>query len=236
MGRDTMWRIGARGHGMAKQSEEQQLAEEWLPDVEQVIVSTICLLAVGALYLILPDTVRIGPGWLLLLVELILVAPLVIAHGIIRKPLPHWLTRGLALGLLAIVVAALIGSLIRFIIILPDYTRGPLLLLDGAILWALNVLVFATGYWEIDGGGPQRRRMMPDWQQDFMFPQQQFSNPGHWEPGFIDYIFLAFCFSTAFSPADSFPLTRGAKLLVMIQAIISLIIIGTIVGRAINIL
>jgi uncharacterized membrane protein len=72
-----------------------------------------------------------------------------------------------------------------------------------------------------------------------MFPQQQFDSPDHpnrWKPGYIDYIFLAFCFSTAFSPADSFPLTRGAKLLVMLQALFSLVIAAVIISRAINIL
>jgi hypothetical protein len=225
-----------RGQDMAKQTEEERLAAEWMPDREQVIVSTVGLLAVGALYIVLGDAVRIGPGWLLIVLEGVLIAPLFISHAILRRPLPRKLARSLSLGLLALIVAALVGSLIRFILILPGYTKGPALLLDGGLLWIITVLVFATGYWEIDGGGPRRRSMTPDWQQDFMFPQQQFSNPGNWEPGVIDYIFLAFCFSTAFSPADSFPLTHGAKLLVMTQAAISLVIIGTIIGRAINIL
>lgn len=221
---------------MAKQSEEQQIVEEWLPDLEQVIVSTVGLLAIGALYLILGDSIRFGPPWLLLVVEGLLIAPLFISHGIMRRPLPHRLARGLAYGVLAIVVAALIVSLARFLIALPNYQKGVRLLVDGALLWTINVLVFTTAYWEVDGGGPRMRRVTPDWQQDFMFPQQQFSNPGQWEPGFIDYLFLAFCFSTALSPADSFPLTHRTKLMVMVQALISLVIIGTIVGRAVNIL
>jgi uncharacterized membrane protein len=72
-----------------------------------------------------------------------------------------------------------------------------------------------------------------------MFPQQRFSSsdhPNRWKPGYIDHLFLAFCFSTAFSPADSFPMTRGAKLLVMAQALISLVIAAVIISRAINIL
>lgn len=233
--RDTMWRIDARGHGMAERTEEQQI-EEWLPDLEQVIVSTVGLLSIGALYLVLGDSIRFGPPWLLLLVEGLLIAPLFISHGIMRRPLPHRVVRGLAYGVLTIVVAALIISLARFLIALPNYQKGVRLLVDGALLWTINVLVFTTAYWEVDGGGPRMRRVTPDWQQDFMFPQQQFSNPGQWEPGFIDYLFLAFCFSTALSPADSFPLTHRTKLMVMVQALISLVIIGTIVGRAVNIL
>jgi hypothetical protein len=221
---------------MSESIAEQGLAEEWLPDIQQVVVSTAGMLAVGTLYIILPDTVRIGPAWLLIAVELVLVAPLILYHIILHRPLPFRLTRRLPLVLLLIVVIALVGALLRFIAILPHYSQGTVLFRDGIILWIITVLVFATGYWEIDGGGPRNRRTTPDWQQDFLFPQQQLHHPGRWEPGFIDYIFLAFCFSTSFSPADTVPLTHRTKLLAMVQVVTSLIIIGTIIGRAVNIL
>ena len=96
--RDTMWRIDARGHGMAKQYRGAANCEEWLPDLEQVIVSTVGLLSIGALYLVLGDSIRFGPPWLLLLVEGLLIAPLFISHGIMRQPLPHRVVRGLAYG------------------------------------------------------------------------------------------------------------------------------------------
>jgi hypothetical protein len=224
---------------MAKQTQEQRKAEEWLPSLDEVVVSTVGILTIGGLYFVISDTVRVGPAWLLILLEALLVAPLLVTHLILRRPMPHRLRRFLTLGLLALLGVALIGSLARFILALPSYARGPLLLLDGGILWVINVLVFATGYWELDGGGPRMRHVRPRRYHDFMFPQQQFDDPdhpSHWKPNFVDYLFLAFCFSTAFSPADSFPLTRGAKLLVMAQAAISLVIIGLIVSRAINIL
>jgi uncharacterized membrane protein len=221
---------------MAKQTEEQRLAEEWLPSREELTVATVGLLAIGGLYFVVSDAIRVGPAWLLLALEGILIAPIVIAHLIMRKPLPHRLARILGLALLALLAIALVVSLIRFIGVLPNYSRGPVLLLDGAILWIINILVFATGYWELDGGGARMRHARPGQRQDFMFPQQQFSVPVRWKPGYIDYIFLAFCFSTAFSPADSFPLTHRAKLLVMLQALISLVIAAVIISRAINIL
>ncbi|HEY7019939.1 MAG TPA: hypothetical protein VH349_02405 [Ktedonobacterales bacterium] len=224
---------------MAKRTEEQRRAEEWLPSIDEVVVSTVGILTIGGLYFVISDAVRVGPAWLLILLEALLVAPIFVTHIVLRRPMPHRLRRFLILGLLALLGVALIGSLARFIIALPSYARGPLLLLDGGILWVINVLVFATWYWELDGGGPHMRSVRAGQAQDFMFPQQQFvdpDHPSHWKPGFIDYLFLAFCFSTAFSPADSFPLTRGAKLLVMAQAAISLVIIGLIVSRAINIL
>lgn len=227
---------------MAKQTretEEQRLAEEWLPSREEATVQTVGILAIGGLYFVVSDAIRIGPPWLLLVLEGILIAPVVIAHLIMRKPLPHRIVRLLALALLTVLVVVLGISLIRFIQVLPDYSRGPTLLLDGGILWIINILIFATVYWEVDGGGPRMRHVRPGRWQDFMFPQQQFDNPDHpnrWKPDYIDYLFLAFCFSTAFSPADSFPLRRGAKLLVMAQALLSLVIAAVIISRAINIL
>jgi uncharacterized membrane protein len=221
---------------MSAVTAERQLADEWLPDIQQVIVSTAGVLAVGILYIILPDTVRIGPTWLLLAVELVIATPLMLYHVILRRPLPFRLTRRLPLGLLLIAVVGLVGALLRFLVVLPRYSHGSTLFLDGIILWLITVLVFATSYWELDGGGPRNRRLTPDWRQDFQFPQQQSPRPSTWEPGFIDYIFVAFCFSTSFSPADTAPLTPRMKLLVMVQAVTSLFIIGTIIGRAIGIL
>jgi hypothetical protein len=193
-----------------KQTEEQRLAEEWLPG-------------------------RVGPPWLLLVLEGILIAPAVIAHLIVRKPLPHQLVRTLGLLLLALLIVALIVSLVRFIGMVPKYSRGPFFLLDGGILWIINSPVFSTGYWELDGGGARIRHARPGQRQDFLFPQRSFNPPLRWKPGYIDYLFLAFCCSTAFSPADEAPLTQRAKLLVMAQATFSLVIAVMIISRATNI-
>jgi hypothetical protein len=171
---------------MAKQTEEQRLVEEWLPSREELTVWTVGVLAIGGLYFVVSDAIRVGPPWLLLVLEGVLIAPVVIAHLIMRKPLPHRIVRILALALLAALVVVLIVSLVRFIEVLLDYSRGPVLLLDGGILWILNILVFATGYWELDGGGPRMRHVRPGRRQDFMFPQQQFSSsdhPNRWKPG-----------------------------------------------------
>jgi hypothetical protein len=57
-----------------------------------------------------------------------------------------------------------------------------------------------------------------------------------WKPGFVDYLFLAFNTSTAFSPTDVPVLSRWAKLLMMVQSSISLSTIAILAARAINIL
>ena len=57
-----------------------------------------------------------------------------------------------------------------------------------------------------------------------------------WSPNFVDYLFLAFNTSTAFSPTDAPVLARWAKLLMMLQSLISLTVIALLAGRAVNIL
>ena len=104
------------------------------------------------------------------------------------------------------------------------------------ILFAAIIVVFALWYWEIDGGGPYARHLKGHQAADFMFPQQVNRNDGSWAPYFLDYLFLAFTGATALSPADTFPLTRKAKGLMLIEAVLSMSIIVVLAARAVNIL
>jgi uncharacterized membrane protein len=107
-------------------------------------------------------------------------------------------------------------------------------LLYAALLWFFNILVFALWYWELDGGGPWKRHLSGHQAADFLFPQQVSGNS--WVPHFLDYLFLAFTGATALSPADTFPLSRLAKTLMMIEAILSLTVVAVLAARAVNIL
>ena len=110
------------------------------------------------------------------------------------------------------------------------------LLWDAVLTWATNVLTFAVWYWFLDQGGPDRRRSDAPGPPDLAFPQQTAAIPGweHWTPGLIDYVFVAFNTSTAFSPTDTLVLSRSAKILCMLQAGISLIIIAMLAARVVN--
>src|SRR6516162_1317682 len=117
---------------------------------------------------------------------------------------------------------------------------GRALLLDAINIWATNVIIFALWYWTLDRGSPSTKGTRPDANNDFLFTQQQPAgetclHPG-WTPGFIDYLFLAFTNATAFSPADTFPLTVRAKLLMMAEAGISFATIALVASRAVGIL
>lgn len=219
---------------------EEVLEEELLPDATQLGVAAGGALAAGALYLLMPDPLLVGPNWLPLVLDSLLITPPLVAAFFVERRLPYAVARGLALALLGVLTLTLCSSVVRLVVTLmaPGKTPlpGPVLLRAGALLWIVNILVFAVLYWEVDGEGPLSRLQALYLPADLLFPQQQAGNPTRWVPGFVDYLFVAFCFSTALSPADTAPLTRRLKVLMMAQAAISLTIIVLLVGRSVNIL
>jgi uncharacterized membrane protein len=147
----------------------------------------------------------------------------------------HLLVRPIALVLISAITLAEVVSSLLLVSILPRIHIGPTeLLRDAALIWGINVVTFALWYWEIDGGGPLMRKMRPHEAKDFLFPQQAIGESEKWRPRFLDYLFLAFNHSTAFSPTDTAVLSRRAKVLVMIQAALSLMAIAVLIAKAIN--
>ena len=207
------------------------------PDIPQLIVATAGALLVGVLYLAMPPQLVVGPKWLLLVLEILLLAPPFVAFFFWRRHLPYRAARILAFALLTALTAALIASVLLLVANLTNISlKGAVLLKSGGLLWVFNVLVFAVWYWELDGNGPRARILARHKASDFRFPQQEEGNPTNWAPGFVDYVFLAFCSATALSPADTMPLSQRAKLMTMAQAILSMTIIVLLVARSVNIL
>ena len=142
----------------------------------------------------------------------------------------------------------MIASIVFLIQGLPKHEQQPVdLLRSAAGLWLTNILVFALWYWRLDAGGPhERMRSKGMMKSAFLFPQMleradeyeeaNGKNRAPWSPEFVDYLFLAFNTSTAFSPTDTAVLSRSAKLGMMAQSIISLMILVIIAARAVNIL
>ncbi|MGI8554606.1 MAG: hypothetical protein ACR2PL_28010 [Dehalococcoidia bacterium] len=195
--------------------------------------AAITLLAIGLGYLLVPDRLRIGPSWLLLAAVIVLLIPLFLARWRGYHDLTHWLGRSAT----ALVTLAVAISAVFLVARLPgSKMSGSELLHEAALIWLINILVFALWYWEIDGGGPRVRR--PGYYQslDFVFPQFQQDTPGAkgWMPGFVDYVFFAFNTSTAFSPTDTTILSQRAKALMMTQSMISLTVLAVLAARAIN--
>jgi hypothetical protein len=150
----------------------------------------------------------------------------------------HEANKTIGYALSAIVTVALAWALGALIAGLPSHREPPIVLLRAATaLWISNVLVFASWYWRLDAGGPHQRDLRGKHVDGaFLFPQMMAHTDRHWAPGFVDYLHLAFNTSTAFSPTDVAPLTRWAKMLMMIQSIISLACIVILGARAVNVL
>ncbi len=195
--------------------------------------SILALLAVGGLYLAMPDQLTPGPNWLVLVVVVGLLVPAVVTHRMGRSDWNHVL--GLVLS--GVVTLALVFSVGALIVFLPERRQTATgLLVSAGSLWVTTVLVFASWYWRLDAGGPHKRDARDTHSEGaFLFPQMTMTPAQkNWRPGFVDYLFLAFTTSTAFSPADTPPLTRWAKALMMTQSVLSLGTIAILAGRAVN--
>jgi uncharacterized membrane protein len=204
-------------------------------------LTVICAIAVQ---LSLPDRLVVGTRWLLPGLEVLLVlALLFFTPG--RFEAHHQLRRRAAIGLIALVSFANAFSLYLLAHNLLHHTlpgrlpaNGHELIIAGMLIWLTNFLIFGLWYWEIDRGGPGHRGAGEDGPPDFLFPQMSDDSiqPHDWRPRFIDYLYVSLTNATAFSPTDAMPLTPKAKSVMGIQSVISLITIGLIVARAVNIL
>ena len=106
------------------------------------------------------------------------------------------------------------------------------------VIWLTNLIVFALAFFELDQGGPFKR-LVGEGRADFQFPQHSSDLSEkwpNWRPTFIDYLYLSFTNSTAFSPTDTMPLSTWAKMLMLAQSLSALVTIGVIAARAVNIL
>ena len=153
----------------------------------------------------------------------------------------HLTRRWLAMGTIAVVSAANAVSIILLVHLLLNggYTNHASLLLRAAVhMWVVNVLLFALWFWQLDGGGPLARPKCAPADRDFLFPQQ--TEPAlltnSWRPLFLDYLYVSFTNAAAFSPTDTMPLSRWAKMLMLVQSAISLALAVMVVARAVNIL
>jgi hypothetical protein len=132
-----------------------------------------------------------------------------------------------------------LASLIREMVHRSAGIDGLQLLSSSIAVWVTNVLLFSILYWQIDRGGPEARVKKAEKKPDWLFPQEGAPAedvPAGWRPTFVDYLFLGFTTSTAFSPTDTLPLSSRAKVLMMLQCTISLVTIVAVASRAINIL
>lgn len=195
----------------------------------------IAVAAALALYLTLPHRLTMGPAWLLPALEVVLLLPLALTtpHRVADERMRVRHATVALIGTIGAANALALGLLVHYLLDGGRASGGDLLV-SAVTIWLTNVLVFALWYWELDRGGPSRRAGLPG-AGDFRFPQQQGAHRA-WAPGFVDYLYLSFTNATALSPTDTVPLTARAKLLMMLQALVSLLTLVLVAAHAVNVL
>jgi hypothetical protein len=187
-----------------------------------------------------PERESLGPTWLVPGIEIALLAALLAADPPRVSGRANWLRQlsiALVLSLVVVAVsstAVLISDLIRGASV--AHSAGPLLT-SGALIWLGNSLVFGLLYWLLDSGGPLARYRGEREFPDFAFSQQmspELAPPG-WRPQFADYLTLGLTTNMAFSPTDVMPMVLWAKLTMAVQSLISLMVFGLVIARAVNV-
>jgi hypothetical protein len=179
------------------------------------------------------------PGW----VWFLLAAPL----GILVSAFAFDAARSVDVAVLGVVVAANLCGLALLITALVTETAknlsGGQLLLSGALVWLTDVVVFGLLYWSLDAGGPRARSRHGRRRPDFWFPQDDNDrlhetrvHNKRWYPRLEDYTYVALTNGIAFSPTDAMPLTRPAKALMALEAVISVGAVLLVAARAVNVL
>ncbi|MFJ6938677.1 hypothetical protein [Streptomyces sp. NPDC101132] len=193
------------------------------------------------LTVLLPDDLRLAPRWVLPAVEGLLLLAL-IAGDPGRIDRRSAALRTLSIALVGVLALSAVWSTVQLV---DDILHGGQetssavsLLQTGGTVWTGTVLAFSLLYFELDGGGPAARAHRLPGAPALAFPQQVDPRLGSadWRPYFIDYLYLGLTNATAFSPTDVMPLAPWAKIAMGIQSLVSLLILGLVVARAVNVL
>ena len=193
-----------------------------------------------ALQLVLPSRLVIGPAWLLPTLEGLLFIGLTTANPrrINRTSNALRVASVALIALISLANAFATAELIDGLVNGKEGDSASLLISRGASVYITNIIVFALWYWEWDRGGPVARAQALRPYPDFLFPQMTKPDltPPDWQPNFIDYLYVSFTNATAFSPTDTMPLSRWAKMLMLVQSAVSLLTVAFVIARAVNVL
>ena len=202
----------------------------------------VAVLLTGVLRTFLPPQLRLHDArWLFLAMLVVLVVVLIVGDpGRIDRQ-ATWL-RVMTTSLIGLITLVNAGSSIRLVISIvysePFTQTARVLLACGGIIWLTNVIAFGLWYWDLDRGGPAARAAGTTIKPAFLFPEM--SNPEYvredWYPTFVDYLHLSFNTAMAFSPTDVSAIKPWAKVMMMSEEAISVVVGVLVVARAVNIL
>lgn len=238
-------------HAAERAERAAEHAEQRLPlwlqpgDPENRWPVLLALIAAIVFQLLIPKPYTVVPRWPLISLELALVLVLLVINPV---RLSRSTTTGKYVSWVLLAAITVDNTLSAFHLdrqILTGGTSGisnnPAVLLgSGAAIFVTNIIVFGVWFWELDRGGPFARVAGENPYPDFMFPQMsgvpsQVARPD-WRPTFVDYLYVSITNVMAFSPTDTMPLSRRAKLLMTVQATVAVSTLVLVVARAVNVL
>jgi uncharacterized membrane protein len=194
------------------------------------------VLAALLLYVSLPPKLTLGPVWIAPVLVLIPLMALIFISPMGMRRLK--VQRAISVGLISILNFFNIASVVLLVhdVIFGQHGHQPVnalqLLKAGSEIWGTNVLVFALWFWEIERDG----------EPNFLFPQMSQARANtrgidpDWRPDFIDFLYVSFTNALAFSPTDTMPLSRIAKMLMLVESLVAFVTIALIFARSVNIL
>lgn len=198
-------------------------------------------LAAGVLHQLLPESFRVEPHWLYPMFLVVFLVVLIVGDpGVIDRDY-RWLRvkTGLMIGLITAVNGVAALRLVVKILTGEPFGSARELFATGAIVWLINVITFALWFWDLDGGGAAARASTTDVSsRTFVFPEMTLKGfvADDWFPQFGDYLALSFNTATAFGPTDVSAIRRWAKMMMISESLISLILATLVIARAVNIL
>src|SRR5215471_11098410 len=207
--------------------------------VEQRWPVMLTSIAVLALVVFLPVRIRAFPGWVPYLVIMMLNVPM--AALALASDKRRWLgIERVVLLVFFVSVGFILADELKYLLVTlvrrSAHVDGLQLLASSVAVWVSNVLLFSLAYWRIDRGGPEARLNQPQTKPDWVFPHAEDTSLQEVNPMFVDYLFLAYWTATAFSPTDALPITSRAKLLMMLESMVSLVTVIVVAARAVNII
>lgn len=202
--------------------------------------ASVAAVAIAALHLVLPERFSVGPTFVFPCLVLLLVIPLTLKSPN-RRPGESRALRLVAFGLIALIAAGngvALWLLVRDLLASDPTIAGRQLLGAALIVWLVNIAVFGIWFWELDRGGPHERAAGTATTPDFLFPQMgdpRAPDTG-WRPTFLDFLYVAYTNASAYSPTDTMPLSRRAKVLMAVHSLTSLVTLVLVTARAVNVL
>jgi uncharacterized membrane protein len=200
----------------------------------------LAVLVLVGLQLALPDPYAVGSRYVIPVAELLLLLALTFTtpRQKVFRSIPRRINVFLLIVLTSVANAYSLGVITHRLLNGGHVQDGRALILAAINIFLTNIIIFGLWYWEMDGGGPGERQRIAKYDQDFLFPQHHNEDYKHpdWKPTFIDYLYVSSTNAMTFGPADTKPLSRRAKMLMLAQSSISLIVVALVAARAVGIL